>query len=99
MKRGGLGIPDPRLSDEHTHNTSKAARDVLAGSLLGGTDLNYVEHKYFLRRLSVDARKYQEYSNIEALTRRKELADGAGLNRLRRATEKEEWLTAIPQHL
>ena len=33
------------------------------------------------------------------MTRRKELADGAGLNRLRQATENGAWLTDITHHL
>ena len=44
MKRGGLGIPDPRLSEEHAYNTSKADIGVLVGSFLGGTNLNYIVH-------------------------------------------------------
>ena len=86
MKRGGLGIPDSCLSAEHVYNTSKAASKVLVGSLLGGTNLNYVAHKASVCRSSAYGQKQQEFSYIEALTRRKELADGAGLNRLRRAT-------------
>ena len=42
MKQGGQGIPDPRLLVERAYNTSKAASEVLIGSLLGGSDLNYV---------------------------------------------------------
>ena len=45
VKRGGLCIPDHRLSAEHAYNTSKAAREVLIGSILGGNNLNYVAHK------------------------------------------------------
>ena len=39
------------------------------------------------------------YLEIYALTIRKELADGEGLNRLRRVTDNEAWLTDIPQSL
>ena len=42
VKCGGLGIPNPRLSAERAYSTSKAASKVLIGSLLGGTNLNYV---------------------------------------------------------
>ena len=83
MKRGGIGITDKGTKD-HAHNTSKTASKVLVGSLLGGTDLNCVEHKACVCRLSADARKQQDYSEIEALTIRKELLVGAGFNRLRR---------------
>ena len=40
VKRGGLGIPDPRILAERSYNTSKEASEVLVVSLLGGTDLN-----------------------------------------------------------
>ena len=57
LKRGGLGIPDLCQSIEHAYNTSKAASEVLLGSLLGGTDLNYVAHKEVVRRASAVVRK------------------------------------------
>ena len=44
MKCGGLGIPDPWLTSDCVHNSSKASIEVLVGSILGGTDLNYIEH-------------------------------------------------------
>ena len=95
MKRGGFGIPDPRLSSKRAYNTSKAASEVLVFSLLGGTDLNYKSHKGWLRRLIADSRNQRESSETEAFTRRKELAGGVGLNCLRRATENEALLIAI----
>ena len=61
VKCGSVGIPYPRLLLERAYNTSKASSEVLVGSLLGGTNLNYVEHKYFVRRLSADDHKQQEY--------------------------------------
>ena len=57
VKHGGLGIPKPSLSVERAYNTSKAASKVLVGSLLGGTDLNYVVHKGCVRRDSVNRQK------------------------------------------
>ena len=57
VKHVGLGIPDPGLSEEHTYNTSKAASEVLVGSLLGGNNLNHVSHKGCVRRASADGRK------------------------------------------
>ena len=80
MKRGGLGIPDPRLLAEHVYITYKESSEVLIGSLLGGTDLNYIEHKCCVRRSSADGRKQQDYLEIDVITRRKDLADGAGVN-------------------
>ena len=40
VKRGSLGIPDPRVLVEHVYNTSKVASEVIVGSLLGVTKLN-----------------------------------------------------------
>ena len=99
MKRGGLGIPDPRLSAECACNTSKASSKVLVGSLLGGTDLNYLAHKECVLRASVYWRKQREFSENEALTRRKDLVYGAGLNWLRRATDNGAWITDIPHQI
>ena len=83
MKRGGLGIPDPRLSEGHAYNASKASSEFLLGSLPGGTDLNYVANKGYVRQASDDRPKQREFLETVGLTRRKELADGAGLNPIR----------------
>ena len=40
VKRGGLGIPDPRMSTERAYNTPKAYSNALVGSILGFIDLN-----------------------------------------------------------
>ena len=95
VKLRGLGIPEPCLSAEHAYNTSKAASDVLVGSLLGGTKLNYVAQKGCVRRESVDGLKHQEFSEMLALTRQKELADRSGLNRLQWEVDNGAWITAI----
>ena len=83
VKRGGLGIPEPRLSVERVYNTSKAASKVLVGSLLGGTDLNCVVHKGCIRRDSPAGQNQRGLAENAVLSRRKDLEDGAGLNRLR----------------
>ena len=57
VKCGSLGIPDPRLSAERVQNAYKAASEVLVGSLLVGTDLNYVVYKGCVCRASADGRK------------------------------------------
>ena len=54
VKRGDLGIMDPRLSEECAYNTSKATNEVLVGSLLGGTNLNYVANRGCVHRASAD---------------------------------------------
>ena len=57
VKRGGLGIPDPQMSENRVYNTSKAASEVLVFSLLGSTELNYIAHKRCVRRAIVDRQK------------------------------------------
>ena len=52
VKHGSLGIPDPRLSAESAYNTSKADSRELVDSLLGGSVLNYVGHKAYIRKSS-----------------------------------------------
>ena len=61
MKLGGLGIHDPQLLVEHAYNTSKSFSEFLVGSLLGGTDLNYVAHKSCVLRASADGRNQLEF--------------------------------------
>ena len=99
VKHRGRSIPDPWLLAKCAYSTSKVASEILVGSLLGGNDLKYVAHKGCVRRASADGKNQQEIAEKAVLSRRKELTDGAGLNRLQRATEKGEWLTAIPHHL
>ena len=99
MKLRGLGIPDPGLSVEREYNTSKAPSEVLVGTLLGGTNLNYVAHKGCICRASADGRNQQELAENAVLWRRKEMVDGMGLNRLRLETDNWAWLTAIPHCL
>ena len=99
MKCGGLGILDPGLPVERTYNISKVARKVLVGSLIGGTNLNYVAHKGCIRRASDDGRKQRDLADKAVLSIRKDLADGAGLNRLRKTTENGDWLVSIPHRL
>ena len=99
MKRGGLGIPDPRLLTESASNTSKASIKVLVGSLLGGTNLNYVAHKGFIHKASADGWKRWGIAEKAVLSRWKELADRAGVNHLRKEMENMALLTAIPHCL
>ena len=96
VKHGGLGIPEYQMLAECANNTSNAAREVLVGSLLGGNNLNDIEHKSCMCRSGAEAQKQQEYSEIEIVTRRKDMADRVVLNRLRWATENGAWLAAIP---
>ena len=84
---------------KRAYNTSKAASEVLVGSLLGGTDLNYVVHKGCICRASSDGRKQRELAEKAVILRRKELAYGAGLNCLWQAKENGAWPTAILHRL
>ena len=40
VEHGGLGIPDPRFSEESAYNTSNASSGELVEHILGGTALN-----------------------------------------------------------
>ena len=99
VKRGGLDIPDLRLLVKSEYNTSKAASEVLVGSLLGGTDLNYVDIKACAHRLSADGRKQRKYLGISALTIRKDMVYGSSLNRLCGETNNGAWLTSFIRRL
>ena len=57
LKRSGLGITDPHLSAEITQNTLKSACWELVGSILGGTNPNYVGHRACVRGASERVRK------------------------------------------
>ena len=57
MKKSGQFIPEPCLLMDCAYNNYKVASEVLVGSLIGGTDLNYVAHKRCVRRASVNGRK------------------------------------------
>ena len=80
-------------------NNSKAASEVLVGSLLGGTNLNYIAHKGCVRKPSAYERKHWEISEKAVLSIRKELVDGVLMNCLRRTTDNGAWITAIPYRL
>ena len=70
------------MSVESAYNTYIESSEVLVGSLLGGTDLNYVAHKACVRRLGADRQQHWEFLEKLAMTRRKDQADGEVLNRL-----------------
>ena len=89
----------PPVSAYNAYNTSKAAIEVLVGSLLGDTNLNYVAHKGFVCRASANRWKQREIAEKEVILIRKELEDRVGLNCLRQATYNGAYLTAIPHRL
>ena len=99
VKHGGLGIPDPRSSSKSAYNTSKAVIRELIGSLLGGTDRNYVGHRACVRKAIQTARHSKTCVDLGEVARRKELAGGQERNRLHRSTRNAAWLSAIPRRL
>ena len=68
VKLGGIGIPDPRSSAERGHLASVEACDALVESLFGGSNLNYVGHRSYVRKASIRARKSREREESAALT-------------------------------
>ena len=52
VKHGGLGIPEPRQSEESAYNTSKTASRELVDSLLGGSVLKYLGHRACIHKAS-----------------------------------------------
>ena len=89
VKRGGLGIPDPRFSAESVYNISKPASGELVGSLLGGTNLKHVGHSVCINWESAGTKKDREYSEIEDLARQKDLEIGQERQIIHRATRKK----------
>ena len=85
-KHGGLGIPDPWLSEECAYNTSKAASRELVDSLLGGSVLNYIGHRACVRKASQSARRSKMIVEISELYNRQEQAGLQEKNRLHRST-------------
>ena len=71
VKNGGLVILDPRLSEDSAYNTSKAVSGELVDSLLGGTALNYVSHREYVRGASAGERKERDYVDMEEMAIRK----------------------------
>ena len=74
VMRGGLGIPEPRLSAESAYNTSKAVGGELVDSILGGSALNYVGHRVCVLRASSAARREKMHVELGDLFSQKELA-------------------------
>ena len=99
VKHGGLGIPDPRLSGDSSYNTSKAASAELVDSLLGGSALNYLGHRSYIRKASLAARRANMHVELGDVARQKELEGGQERNRLHRATRNGAWLSAVPHRL
>ena len=69
VKHGGLGIPDPWLSEDIAYNTSVVASEELVYYLLGGTSLNYVGHRACIQGVSVGVRKERKHLETTDLDR------------------------------
>ena len=67
VKRGGLGITDPRPSEESVYDTSNSDSGELVDSLLGVTGLNYEGHMACARRSTAGARKERDHSYMAEL--------------------------------
>ena len=76
VKHGGLVIPDPWLSTESAHNTSKAASGELVDSLLGGSVLNYVGHRACVRKASQTEILTKMSVELGEVFRRQDLSGG-----------------------
>ena len=76
VKHGGLGITDPRLSEESAYNTSKAASRELVDSFLGGSVLNYVGHRACIFKASQSARLSKRIVELSEIFNRQEQGVG-----------------------
>ena len=99
VKHSGLGIPDLRLSEESSYNTSTAASGELIDSLLGGSAHNCIGHRACAHKANLAARHAKMHVKPGELTRRKELAGGQERNRLHREMKDVAWLSAVPHRL
>ena len=96
VKQGGLGIPDPRLSEDSAYNIYKTDSGELVNSLLGGPALNYVGLRACMCRESAGEKKEQKHVEMADLDRRKELAGGHESNLLHRAMSNGACLSDVP---
>ena len=99
VKHGGLGIPDPQISEESAYKTSKVASGELVDSLLGVSALNYVGHRACVHGTSLAGRRERKHVELAELARRKDLAGGQERNRLQRATRNGAWFSAVPHRI
>ena len=74
IKHGGLSIPEPRLSAEWAYKTSKAASRELVDSLLGGSVINYVGHRAYVRKARQSATLSKRIAEMSELYKRQEQA-------------------------
>ena len=87
------------MSVESAYNTYKAARRELVGSLLGGTTINYVDHRACVHGDRVGVRKELQYLEMVDLDRQNYMSGGQERNRLHMATRNRAWLSAITHRL
>ena len=87
------------MSSESAYNTSKATSGELVESLLGGSALNYVGHRAYVRWESLTASLEKMHVELGELARQKELAGVQERNRLHRATRNRAWLSAVHHRL
>ena len=87
------------MLEESAYNTSKEACGEPLGSLLGGTDLNYVGHREYICGTSAGELNEREWSKIADMVRQKELVVGKERQCLHRETLNGAWLIIIPHRL
>ena len=87
------------MSAEIAYNTSKAVIRELLDYLLGGTVLNYVGHRAYVRKESLATRRAKMHVELGEVARQKELAGGQERNRLHRATRNGACLSVVPHRL
>ena len=87
------------MSEESAYNTSKADSGELVESLLGGSALNYVDHRACIRRERLAARHENMHVELGEMARKKELSVGHDRNHLHRATRNGLCLSAVPYRL
>ena len=87
------------MSADSAYNISEAVSGELLDSLLGGTALNYVGNRAFIRKSSLTARHEKMHVELGEMARQKKLAGDQESNRLHRATGNGAWISALHHHL
>ena len=72
-----------------------AACGELLGSLLGGTNLNYIGHRACMIKSSEGSRKERERKELEEMEICKVVAGGQEREQLHRETRNGDWITTM----
>ena len=85
------------MSAESAYNTSKAASRELVDSLLGGSALNYVGHRAYVRGASAVTSKEAKHVELAELARRKSTSSPLAALEVFYALYAENWGSGIPK--